>query len=57
MDGSVYTLTDELRMVEDGGARRRLVFDNDLVRIDRNGAIRTRISLLEVLLAGLLDPC
>jgi hypothetical protein len=49
-DGSVYTLTDELRMVEDGGGRRRLVFDNDLVRIDVKGAIRGRISLLEVLL-------
>ena len=52
-DGSVYTISDELRMVEDGGGQRRLVFDNDLVRIDGNGAIRSRISLLEVLLA---DP-
>lgn len=50
-DGSVYTLADELRMVEDGGGRRRLVFDSDLVRIDGKGAIRSRISLLEVLLA------
>jgi hypothetical protein len=49
-DGSVYTLTDELRMAKDAGGRPRLVFDNDLVRIDRSGAIRSRISLLEVLL-------
>jgi hypothetical protein len=52
-DGSVYTITDELRMTKDAGGRPRLVFDNDLVRIDGNGAIRSRISLLEVLLA---DP-
>jgi hypothetical protein len=50
-DGSVYTLADELRMMEDGGGRSRLVFDSDLVRIDGQGAVRSRISLLKVLLA------
>jgi hypothetical protein len=56
-DGSVYTLTDELRMAEDGGGRRRLVFDSDLVRIDGQGIVRWRISLLDVLLAdGAIAP-
>jgi Arylsulfotransferase (ASST) len=50
-DGSVYTLTDELRVVEDDRARRRLVFDNDVVRIGPGGAVRSRISMLDVLLA------
>jgi hypothetical protein len=50
-DGSVYTLTDELRTLEDGQGRPRLVFDSDLVRIDARGRVRSRVSLLDVLLA------
>ena len=51
-DGSVYTLTSELRHVDSGG-RRRLVLDNDVVRLDGQGRVRERTSLLDVLLA---DP-
>ena len=51
-DGSVYTLTSELRHVQTGG-RRRLVLDNQVVRLDGQGRVRERTSLLDVLLA---DP-
>lgn len=47
-DGSLYTLTDELRLVEEEG-KSRLVFDNDVVRIDRDGRVSLRMSLLDVL--------
>jgi hypothetical protein len=52
-DGSVYTLTEELRLVADDGGRRRLILDNDVVRIDPSGGVRWHVSLFDVLAA---DP-